>query len=286
MSGSGTKYLSASIANGGTITLTGTLQFNGYNLQIVNQSLFDVPGDAAISSGGYSGLQISNAGTFRKSAGTNACTVNGLAFQNTGTLSVWSGTVDLQSGGTLAGNLTASNAAALTFSGGTFTLSPGAVFSGSGFVGVAGGSPTFAGTLGTTLGWTGGTVGGNWTIAANGMLAMNGPGIKYLAGWVTNSGTVTLAGMGLLQFADYNLWVINQVGALFDVPGDAGISSGGYTGLQITNAGTFRKSAGTNTCGVNGVVFQNTGTLSALGPLTCRAAGCWPAIGQHPAGPP
>jgi hypothetical protein len=68
----GTKYLGASITNAGTITVSDTLYFGASNLQEINQpgALFDVQADVQLKSAGSSGLQIINAGTFRKSAGT------------------------------------------------------------------------------------------------------------------------------------------------------------------------------------------------------------------------
>jgi hypothetical protein len=114
------------------------------------------------------------------------------------------------------------------------------------------------------MGWTGGTIYGNWSIITNGVLTMSGSGTKYFGGSVTNGGTMTLAGSGLFQFAGFNLQLVNQPGGRFDVQGDETINNGGYTGLQIVNAGTFHKSAGTNTATVSGIACQNTGTLSAL----------------------
>jgi len=101
--------------------------------------LIDVQATWAFSTTGNSGQQIINTGTFRKSAGPNASAVTGIAFQNSGTVMAQSGTIDLQSGGTLVGACTANPGAAVTFSGGTFAVSNSAAFGGGGYVGVASG---------------------------------------------------------------------------------------------------------------------------------------------------
>ena len=264
LSGAETKYLQAALTNAGTIILASPLEFIGGGRTLVNQAgaLIDVQGDVNIFSDGYGGQQIINAGTFRKSVGPNACAVAGIAMQNSGTVSALSGTIDLQAGGTLAGACTASGGAAVTLSGGSFALTNSAVFSGGGYVGVPAGGVTFSGTLATAMSWTGGTLYGQLNIAPNGLLAASGAGTRYLQAVLTNAGTITLASP--LQFQSGNLLLANQAGGLIDVQGDMGISSDGYGGQQILNAGTFRKSAGPNACSVNGIAFRNAGTVGVL----------------------
>jgi hypothetical protein len=272
ISGANPKYLYEWLTNNGTITLSGTglLQYVTTSQAIANQAgaLFDIQGDELITGPPHPGSQMFNAGTFRKSAGTNTCKIALIAFENTGTISTLSGTLDLRGGGTLGGNWEVSNDAALTFSDQAFALLETAVSSGSGFVGVARGSPSFTGTLGTTMSWSGGTIGSGqsgWTLASNGVLAISGANPKYLNESVTNNGTIGLAGPGNLYCDQDNLVIVNQAGALFDVQGDVTITNGvGSAGAQIVNAGTFRKSAGTNACSIGGITFQNIGTWAAL----------------------
>ena len=235
---------------------------------IINQAgaLLDVQGDYSITSGYYGG-QIVNAGTFRKSAGASNCVVSSIYFLNTGTVEALSGTIDLQAGGTLDGTWATVAGTTIRFSQGTFALTPSVVFSGAGFVGIDSGNPTLAGTLSTTLPWTGGTIAGNWTVATNGLLTLSGTGVKSLTGVLTNAGTVTL--QSGLQFGYYYVQIVNQAGALLGVQGDYSITSG-YGG-QIVNAGTFRKSAGTGSCVVSiRIYFLNTGTVETeAGILQC-----------------
>jgi hypothetical protein len=232
------------MTNAGTIVLASTLQFNGSGRTLVNQAgaVIDVQGDLAIFSDGSGGQQIINAGTFRKSIGPNACQVIGIAMRNSGTVSALSGTIDLQGGGTLAGACTAVSGAGVTFSGGSFTVTTSAVFSGGGYIGVAGGGVTWSGTLATPMSWTGGTLYGQLNIAANGLLAASGAGTRYLQAAVTNWGTITLASP--LQFNATGMLVANQAGAVIDVQGDVSIQTDSSGSQQIINAGTFRKSAG------------------------------------------
>jgi hypothetical protein len=259
-----TKYLGAALTNAGTINVLSPLEFLGSGRTLVNQAggLIDVQGDVGIFYDGNGGQQIINAGTFRKSAGPNASAVTGIAFQNSGTVLAQSGTIDLQSGGTLTGACTANSGAAVTFSGGTFAVSSSAVFGGGGFLGVNSGSPAFSGTLATAMSWTGGTVYGQLNIATNGWLAASGTGTRYLQMGVTNSGTITVASP--VQFNGNSLLLANAAGGLVDVQGDVNFFSDGNGGQQIINAGTFRKSAGPNACAVNGIAFRNFGTVGIL----------------------
>jgi len=88
--------LDGSITNAGTMTLTGTLKLDSYNIQIVNQAgaMIDVQGDYSVVQNYGGNQQIINAGTFRKGAGTNNSTVN-IPFFSTGTVEVRTGIIAL-----------------------------------------------------------------------------------------------------------------------------------------------------------------------------------------------
>jgi hypothetical protein len=122
------------------------------------------------------------------------------------------------------------------------------------------------------INWTGGTINGALTVGTGGVLALSGPAAKYLTGVVTNAGTMTL-GSGL-WFGNDNVQVVNLAGALLDVQGDCTIArSAVYSGLQIVNAGTFRKSAGTSNAVVSGIAVTNSGWIQVLaGTLQFTAA--------------
>jgi len=93
------------VTNSGTITLSSPLQFNSTGMLVANQAggLIDVQGDVNIQSDGSGLQQIINVGTFRKSAGPNACAVNGIAFRNAGTVGILGGQLYLNSAFTNSG---------------------------------------------------------------------------------------------------------------------------------------------------------------------------------------
>ena len=265
VNGAGTLAMTGSLTNAGTLELASPLELEGDNLEIVNEpgAWLTLLGNAGIVSGGHSGQQIVNAGTLVKSGG-GLSSIGGVAFINGGTIEAWSGALDLQAGGLLSGFCIASNGAAVTFSGGTFLLPPdqGAVFGGGGFIGVAGGAPSFYGTLATAMSWTNGTIGGNWTIGPTGLLSANGAGTRSLTASLTNAGTLQLA--SALELDEANLQIVNQAGALLELQGDVGIGSGGYAGQEVVNAGTLRKSAGAGASRITGIAFLNRGTIGVL----------------------
>jgi hypothetical protein len=306
LSGTNDKRLDGAVlTNGGTATWSGTgnlLMQNGSVITNQAGATFEVQNDQNISNPlVYYYNDFNNAGTFRKSAGngTTTFTTAGppVRFNNTGTVQVQAGTlafpdaVMLTSGGTFS---VAANAL-VDLTGGTHTLTNGAVFSGAGLSRIAGatvnvatgatatvqGSFTLAsGTLGGagalsvnntgTLNWTGGMMtGGVTTLLVGSRLNLSGANDKHLeAGAVlTNAGTATWSGTGDLLMQSHSM-INNQAGATFDVQNDQNIrNSYQYDIATFNNAGTFRKSAGTGTTtfttvpgtGAPSVRFYNTG---------------------------
>jgi hypothetical protein len=57
--------------------------------------------------------------------------------------------------------------------------------------------------------------------------------------------------------------VENEAGGLVDVQGDVNWTYTGSSACSVSNAGTFRKSAGPGTCAIGGLTFDNTGILGA-----------------------
>ena len=309
LGGSSTLILDGSLTNAGTVnwTGTGTLQF-GHNYGwgndavgwIVNQAgaVFNVQNDQTMANA-YGSPWFSNAGLFRKSPSVGTTTVN-VAFNNTGTLDVESGTVTVTDGGDLEGSATVVAGAQLNFTGGTFTGSAFDV-SGDGMSEFTGGTATLTGTVslvdlsvvggnltvngtilnltlagGTLAGdstltgvmtWTGGSLaaGASLTVATNGVLNLGGSSTLILDGSLTNAGTVNWTGTGTLQFGHNNGWgdnavgsIVNEAGAVFNVQNDQTMANA-YGSPFFQNAGTFLKSAGTNS--IIGVAFNNSGTV-------------------------
>ena len=98
ISGSGQRYLNATLTNSGTITQaagSNVLIGNGALLNNQAGAVYDMTGDASVAAGFQSGI-ISNSGTWRKSAGTGTSTIS-VPFINMGTIAVNSGTLSFSS---------------------------------------------------------------------------------------------------------------------------------------------------------------------------------------------
>jgi hypothetical protein len=192
---------------------------------------------------------------------------------------------------------------------GTVVGGNGSVFTGGATNNVFGGSGTLAlngnvtisnlsiavgtlagnGVVSGSFAWTGGALGygyaGNGipfcslTVATNGVIAISGTNSLSLNGILTNAGTVNWSGTGNLEI-NANQAGISQDGAivnltkgLFNVQNDRTIQANNVNGYvaYFNNAGTFLKSAGTNTTiSVNftnnaGALNSQAGTISFTG---------------------
>ncbi len=91
---------------------------------------FDAQNDVQIFRGTGALSTFNNAGTFQKSAGTGTTTIGGasfpVAFNNTGTVTVLTGTVAIAGGGTSSGSFNSAAGATLTF--GNYTSGAGTSF--------------------------------------------------------------------------------------------------------------------------------------------------------------
>jgi len=158
--------------SGGTLNLTGTGQINTTAAITVldNQAgaLVNIQNDNGFTGDGGANEAITNAGTFRKSAGTGTSTVSLIdlnntggaldiqsgqltlsgAFNHTGTSSVTAGTVNAAGGGSSSGSLALSSGVLLNLTGGTDTLATGSSITGAGTYQVNGGTLTI-GTVAT-----------------------------------------------------------------------------------------------------------------------------------------
>ena len=97
-------------------------------------ALFDVQTNAEIISGAGTNMAINNAGTFRKSGGMGELvfiTAAAPLFNNTGLLDVQAGSVEF-AGGTNSAQFNIASGAHIGFGTGTYTLAPGASFTGPG----------------------------------------------------------------------------------------------------------------------------------------------------------
>ncbi|MBZ5640950.1 MAG: hypothetical protein LAO51_19605, partial [Acidobacteriia bacterium] len=289
----------------GPTTWTGTGGFGvGTGAVINNSGTWDCQGDASFSNG-FGGTATFNnltGATFKKSAGTGATGV-AITFNNSGSVSVQSGTVNFSGGGTNSGTFTGSVGATLQFSG-NYTLSPGSSVSadavlftagtvnGNGSYSVSGvttiTSATVAFNSGTLIGtaslsMSGGILQGTDTVTVSGLTTwtsgtMTGAGTTNANGGMSASGVFsrTLTASRILNVGGPTTWsgtggfgvgtgaVINNSGT-WDCQSDASFSNG-FGGTATFNnlaSGTFKKSAGAGNTGV-GIAFNNAGAVQAL----------------------
>ena len=294
MSGTGALY----VENNNTASYHGGV----YNL---SGALWDLQTNTTIYSAGYGAEFFNNAGNFRKSVSSSAAAV-GVMFSNAGTVSNLLGALSFSGGGTLAGSYNTAPGATTDFAAGSFSMGLPPVLSGPGlceFTGttltlaedapanleLAGGNlvlgPAFQNSggitnltlSGSTLTGTntvtgtliadGGSLSGPLTIEYGGVLNI-ASNTTYLNNLLTNAGTVTMTGNGVLYVqnnntATYHGGIFNLPGALWDIQTNAAIYNAGYGYEFFNNAGNFRKSAGSGTASIY-VPFTNTGTATNL----------------------
>jgi hypothetical protein len=277
---SGMTLSGVTLNNAGAATWSGTgspANISGNNGAVFNNlagATFEIQGDATFGGGG---TRFNNAGIFLKSMGSDATTINS-SFDNTGTLEIASGTLDLAGGGTGRGSFTADAGTTLRFGGGTQTLTATSSVLGNGNVLVSGGTVNVAGGYNVTgdltvsggtinsdvdvvveglLTWTGGTMSGQAQTDANGGLVISGNNNKTLDGrTLNNAGAGLWSGTGSLSTSN-GATFSNLFGATFEVQGNA---SFGDSSSVFNNAGAFLKSMGSGATTINAFVY-NTGSM-------------------------
>ena len=167
------------------------------------------------------------------------------------------------------------------------TLADGYVYLGPMFQGgsitnltLAGGNLVGTNTVTGTFNWLGGGVGspyGALTVASNGLVNITGGAGKTLYQPLTNYGTVAWNGGALTVYNNTDVGgglrglIYNATGALFDIQNDLNVFN---TRVELfSNAGTVRKSGGTDTANIY-IPFDNDGTVEVLsGSLVLRGGG-------------
>jgi hypothetical protein len=201
-----------------------------------------------------------NAGLLEKTAGTG--TVNFYAaLNNTGTVKVTSGILELDGGGILGGVVTTTAGGALRFGGGAFTVTSSFVNGGT----LALSNQTL--TLSGAVTWSGGDVTGPGTLAMTGATTINTA--AYIDGGLTwtNSGTVldsTYMYDGFYSASNLSFGFFNQTLGIFDFTADGFYAFYSYHGAitTFTNAGLLEKTAGTGTVTFE-AILHNTGEVTA-----------------------
>ena len=296
---------SRTLENGGTVLWTGAGNIGLSAASITNRAgaMFHAQNATQISFGGGV-CRFDNAGTFRKSASAGTTTVaGGISFNNSGAVEIQSGTLvfnggctnlgivslspgatnRLVGGGMSDGAFTAAATAVVEWTGGTFTLNPGAQLNGAGLYRLNGGSVTAtadltvenldlvsgsstlggagAATIASRLNWTAGIMigsgktiiqlGATLNLAVTNAVALNSRTLE-------NAGTILWTGPGLVQIS--SAVITNRAGALFEAQNAAAFVASGLD--RFDNAGTFRKSVSTGATFVqSGMSFNNYGTV-------------------------
>ncbi|HEV7571716.1 MAG TPA: LamG-like jellyroll fold domain-containing protein [Thermoanaerobaculia bacterium] len=311
VSGFGTRYI-----DGGTINNSGTINWSGgnnisvYDSGVINNlagGLFLATNDQII----YfhcclPGQAFNNAGTFRKTTATNTTTITSNGFNNSGTVDIQSGTLNLTSGGTSSAIFNAGAAGRLLFNGATYTLSGAATLTGAGNFEINGGQVNVTGSAiavnrltmnGGTLNVTGAisttpagivdwsadstlTGAGSLSIASGATMNITGFGTRYIdGGTLNNDGTIHWSGGNNLSV--YNSGVINNhASGLFNIKNDQIVYFHCCTpGQAFNNAGTLRKSIATSTTTIQSNGLTNSGTVDVQsGTLNLTSGGTSTAI--------
>lgn len=289
ITGNATKNLNQyAILNQGTLRCSGSGALRLSNAaQISNQAgascifLTDIQIDSLAPGGGL----FSNSGTLAKNGGSGVMLLN-IAFNNTGSVSVSSGTLRLRRSSASANasymvtagnvlqfsegihtleNVSFGGGGTLEITGATLLLAgPGlAVASGSTLT-ISGSAALLAGsgslTVAGTLNWSRGRIGGEGAFTLNGVMNLSGSSAKTLESRVlTNNGNIIWNDTGELRLRS-NAAILNQPGAIFEMRSDAELEFATPDGGVLTNSGTLRKSAGTGISIID-VSFNNSGNV-------------------------
>jgi len=250
------------VTNYGTVDWTnGNIVAGAGNVYIYNYGLWNAQTDNSFQ-GGYGGGTsfFNNFGTFLKSGNTGATLLDtAVVFNNSGTVSVESGTLNVEGPGVNnGGELTTGSNAVLNLYDFTFTNTTTII----GTRTFLAGNAVFGGTIAGTLTWDTGSMVGIMTLATNSVLNLIGAGnVGFQDLIFTNYGTVNWSNVNLVNFSG-NDSVYNY--GLWDAESD-NYFQGGYGGGTsfFNNFGTFLKSGHAGTTLLDsGVMFNNSGTVN------------------------
>jgi hypothetical protein len=290
----GLGYGTLALIGGGTWTGAGNnfYMFTGSTFNIESTAKFSIQTDQNIFYGGGSSSTINNAGVFSKAVTTGTTTITQGQFNNSGTVNVLSGTLDLNSGGSSSGAWNVTSKSSLAFLGGTWNFATGTAIlqtgAGTGSALVFNGSSIYATastlTLGTTtvafqsgnwlgtcnvtitntLNWSGGTFGGFGTLtiaATTGHLNFTGTSASETldAATIVNNGTALWSGTSNINLGDGAV-ITNAASAKFTIACDQSFNGFGVT-ETFNNAGTLTKATTSGETTSPNVTFNNTGVV-------------------------
>ncbi|MFN0127442.1 MAG: hypothetical protein ACKV19_12230, partial [Verrucomicrobiales bacterium] len=203
--------------------------------------VFEVQGETDFSHNFVSPTSaFNNAGLFRKTGGgVTRFSSNRVAFNNSGTVEIVSGSLQLEGGGSLGGLIDVQTGGALTLDGGAFVLPEGATLGGPGTLALTGGTATFSAplTAGTSLSISNGT----WAFEADQTIANLTLSSGTLAGTATVTVTNSLSWTGgSMRDAGKTLIAASATGTI-----SGGASKDLSVNRILENAGTLTVSGGT-----------------------------------------
>ncbi|QSV64486.1 MAG: hypothetical protein HEQ26_18790 [Dolichospermum sp. DL01] len=287
--------------NGTTLETTGTTIWTGNgtlstsNAAIWNNTstgTIDLQSDADFSYNTGTKTTFNNAGTFTKSNGTTTdeSYISGF-FNNTGTVQVKAGTLNLSGGGTNTGNFSIDAGGTLRITAG-YNFNSGNSITGAGNFNIESGSGTTtvnaastwsapvnlingtltgagALTVSNKLNWSGGTLSGTGKKTISGTLNLGGDSANLGVTTLETTGTTVWTG-NALHTSNGAIWNNTSTGTI-DLQSDADLYGNQST---FNNAGTFIKSNGTTTnqSYINGF-FNNTGIVQVKAGTLSLAGG-------------
>jgi len=138
ISGSGQVFVENAVTNAGTVNWTGTVGIYVYNnnasyfgsVDNLAGGVWNIQSDQAMNPG-FANPYFNNAGTVIKSV-TSGTTTFSVPFNNTGTVSNLTGTINFSGGGTIGGTFYAAATKPINFSSGNFTGVGTTILTGSG----------------------------------------------------------------------------------------------------------------------------------------------------------
>ncbi|AFZ60550.1 SBBP repeat-containing protein [Anabaena cylindrica FACHB-243] len=264
------QYLDGTtLETSGTTFWTGNGYLYGSNNAVWNNTstgAIDLQGDADLYWGSGNQPTFNNAGTFTKSNGTTTDeSYIGFIFNNTGTVQVKTGTLNLYGGGSNSSIFSIDTGATLKISNGNYDLNTGNSVTGAGNfniesgtttvnaastwaapVNLIGGTLTGAGalTISNKLNWSGGTLSGTGKKTVSGTLNLSN--YQTLDGTtLETSGATVWTGTGYLYAQNGATWNNTSTGTI-DLQSDADFYASDALST-FNNAGTLTKSNGTTT---------------------------------------
>jgi hypothetical protein len=296
LSSANTKWIvGATFDNAGTATWTdaGSLLFmNGATWHNLAGSVLDARSNSELYYLSGAACSFVNDGLFTKSAGTGITYVN-VPLNQTGTVQVQTGTLNLAGGGTVAGSWTLAAGAGLEFFAGTYALANGASVTGAGLARVTGATVNGSGTL-TLENWevTGGSLSVTGTLNTAGTGRVSAGTLAVVSGTLNvqsltvTGGTVTLADAVSAANWDVSGGAVIVTGTLASTGTDR-LTAGSVTVSGATTLQDLTLAGGTLSLGGATTVHslsQSSGTLTGGGTLTIPDAGAFAWTGGTQSG--